>query len=247
MQILLQLLEYSKKHSQAIIVVLLGVISAGSIAGGIHVRDLSVIIAEKNHLLEQKEKIEQQRNALEGQRLLAVEATWRARLVQASLDVGRAKSDVEQIQTESKQLRTDVETFEGYFDRHLALDDDIARTLTQLADNNIKATMPREVRAAAMELTNNSISSRADKARTKQWIDQTTTRIDALHSVVTGYTTALQTTTSGEVAYAAPSNYTFLIVTLMLFVTVVVGTLLTIRRFRHLKRIAGPTKSRRSP
>lgn len=49
-----ELLEYEKKHSQVIVVILLGIIITGSISGGLWIKQLNSIIAEKDKLAEQR-------------------------------------------------------------------------------------------------------------------------------------------------------------------------------------------------
>lgn len=190
MQILLQLLNYSKKHAQTINIVLLGVIACGGIAGGIHVRNLSTIIGEKNTLIEQSAAIAAQRDALEQQRLAAVEATWQARVDDAVAATATLKREIDGIRADAKRRQTEVKALQEIFERHLKADEEIvhkAEELLPLPESTRPASKQPLVAAAqfktaASETTNtvyaaivsqlahNVLRTREDKLRSETWI-----------------------------------------------------------------------------
>jgi hypothetical protein len=61
MSLIEELLKNSKKHSQLITLILLGIIIAGSIAGGLWIQNLNSILAEKDKLEEQHLKLIEER------------------------------------------------------------------------------------------------------------------------------------------------------------------------------------------
>ena len=54
MSVLEEIMKYSSKHARVVILILLGVITSGSIAGGLWIQNLNSIIAEKDKILEQR-------------------------------------------------------------------------------------------------------------------------------------------------------------------------------------------------
>ena len=64
MELLDKILSLSKKHAEVVIVVLLGIIAAGSIAGSLRIAGLKEVLAEKNALTAEREDITRQRLAL---------------------------------------------------------------------------------------------------------------------------------------------------------------------------------------
>jgi hypothetical protein len=57
MSVIEEVLKHSKKHAQVIILILLGVIAAGSIAGGLYIQNLNSMLAEKDKLHAQEIKM----------------------------------------------------------------------------------------------------------------------------------------------------------------------------------------------
>ena len=54
MSVIEEILKYSSKHARVVILILLGVITSGSLAGGLWIQNLNSIITEKDKILEQR-------------------------------------------------------------------------------------------------------------------------------------------------------------------------------------------------
>jgi hypothetical protein len=224
LQILLQLLTYSKKHAPTINIVLLGVIASGAIAGGIHVRNLSTIVAEKNTLLAQSAAIAGQRDALERQRLIAVEATWQARVDDAVAAAATLKREIDSIRADAKRRQTEVKALQEIFERHLATDEEIVEKAGELlplletppsASKQTLATAT-QLRTSRIErinavyggivsrLADNGIRTREDQLRSEAWIKWSDERLTQMHESLTAgheYPSAV-TMSSGPTALA---------------------------------------------
>lgn len=64
MSLIEELLKYSNKHSRVIILILLGIIISGSIAGGLWIQNLNSMISEKDKILEQRIKLAEKETSL---------------------------------------------------------------------------------------------------------------------------------------------------------------------------------------
>src|SRR5206468_4290447 len=112
MTILLAILNFSKKHAQSIIVALLGVISSGSIAGGLWIHSLQEHAATLERELESAKKLYEQRLEIEQQR--AATAT-----TVADVQNKKLQSRLIEIDRSNHRLREYVDKVDTVVARHL--------------------------------------------------------------------------------------------------------------------------------
>jgi ElaB/YqjD/DUF883 family membrane-anchored ribosome-binding protein len=170
MEILISLLEFSKKHSQAIIVILLGTIAAGGIAGGIWIRDLQDIVTSKDAALEQARKIEEERVAVAKQQLAAATAT-------ADVSLRESKAKVHELSANSHRMKEYVSRVDEVISDHLNHDRTLATALMMSPSNkgkgNAKSSTSAEQASAALIASVDETRSELSKVEDwVKWIDE---------------------------------------------------------------------------
>jgi len=160
MAILLAILNFSKRHAQSIIVVLLGVIATASIAGGLWIRDLQERISNlekqaeaSKRLYEQRLEIEQQRSATAGAVAEAHSTKLQTRLAEAMRANQRLKEYVDRVDT--------------VISRHL---DDDRSFVIQLAGDGEGKRRAFDAAHLATVMTTSIDETRAQVSVAKDWL-----------------------------------------------------------------------------
>jgi len=186
LEILLTILEFSKKHSQPIIIVLLGLLATGSIAGGMWIHDLRDTIAARESELEEARKLGEQRQDVEKQRLATATAA-------ADLELRKLRADLNEVSRTTIRVKTYVDRIEFVVKKHLNNDRMVVARLTPPGMRHVKRATTEASAAATTDtaagavavMSNVEIASAlmedidhtsSDIAVAKDWVDWMSSR-----------------------------------------------------------------------
>jgi len=230
-QILAEILKFSKKNSQAVIVVLLGLVASGGIVGGMWVAMLKGAIADKTQTIEELRKLEAAREAVQQQRLAVAEAEWKIEMRETRVAIEKLRGDIARLSADTKQLEGDVKVVDGLFEDHLQRDDAQIAALQRLV--KARPGTSGQLALIASELELNVQLAKAGKARANEWIRWTAERINRLsHNAVIVSESASPPTTV-ETTPAPPSYRTPWLSILLLITGVLLTSALVIWLIRN--------------